>query len=230
MIAFARVTPRKKPCAWHTGFLVMLPTIRRCARVAFRHLDDEAQDEAVVEVIANALVAYVRLVEQGRVSIAYPTVLARYAIAQFRAGRRVGNRLNGNEALAESVQRRRGLQLLSLDCLAEAGQWIESTLEDKRTSVPDQAAFRVDFPAWLATQSPRNQQIAEALAVGHSTCDVSRRFALSRGRVSQLRNEFYRSWERFHGEARQGVSGKTTVRSGATVDMRIAQPPFTYVR
>lgn len=206
MIAFAKVScPKKAGILQREMFLVMLPRIRACARHAFRHLNEEAQDEAVVEVIASAFVAFMRLAIQGRASIAYPTVLARYAIAQFRAGRRVGNRLNGHEALAECVQRRRGVKVLSLETVTEAGQWIDGLLEDRKTSVPDQAAFRVDFPAWLATHSPRNRQIAEALAAGHCSSDVAERFALSRGRVSQMRNELHQSWARFHGEPGTGA-------------------------
>jgi hypothetical protein len=32
-------------------------------------------------------VAFVRLYSQGRTDLAYPSVLARYAVAQYRAGR-----------------------------------------------------------------------------------------------------------------------------------------------
>ena len=68
----------------------------------------------------------------------------------------------------------------------------------RKEPVPDQAAFRCDFPAWLATHSLRNRRIAEALAVGHSTSEVARRFRVSAGRVSQLRGELRASWLEFH--------------------------------
>ena len=80
------------------------------------------------------------------------------------------------------------------------GQWLEAIVEDTRTPVPDQVAFRIDFPAWLNSQTKRNRRIAEVLAVGCTTGEVAKRFRLSSGRISQLRQEFHRSWQEFHGD------------------------------
>ena len=202
MIAPRRPVRRKKTSAWHNGFLAILPRIRQSAHAAFRHLDEEAQEEAITETIANALVAYVRLYEQRKLDVAHPTVLERYAIAQINGGRRVGNRLNTKDVLTEVAQKRHGLVVERLYPRfdKDAGEWIEATVEDTQTPVPDQAAFRCDFPAWLATHSPRNRRIAEALALGHSTGEVARRFKVSPGRVSQLRGELHDSWLEFHRE------------------------------
>ena len=57
---------------WHAGFMAILPTIHSYARGAFAHLNPEARQDMIAEVIANALVAYVRLYQQGRVALAYP--------------------------------------------------------------------------------------------------------------------------------------------------------------
>ena len=54
MIATAKPSPESLSIpAWHAGFLEMLPAIRRQARLAFRHLDPEAREEAVEEAVAN---------------------------------------------------------------------------------------------------------------------------------------------------------------------------------
>ena len=72
----------------------------------------EAGVDAVQEVIANAAVANVRLVELEKTALAYPTVLARYGIAQVRDGRRVGARrritpdAGGDDREALSLRRR----------------------------------------------------------------------------------------------------------------------------
>lgn len=196
---------KKSRPVWHDGFLAMVPTIRRSARVAFRHLGEEAQEDAIAETVANALVAYVRLFEQGKIDLAYPTVLARYAIAQINSGRRVGNHLNTKDVLAEAARKRHGFTVESLNRFDKhVGEWIEAVIEDTRTPVPDQAAFRCDFPEWLTTHSPRNRRIAEALALGRSTSEVARRFKISAGRVSQLRSELHDSWLEFHGEESHG--------------------------
>lgn len=90
MIALAKTTTPD----WRKQFLELLPAIERQASYAFRYLEIEARTEAVAEVVANACVAFHRLVEKGKASLAYPTALVRYAVAQFYAGRRVGTPTN----------------------------------------------------------------------------------------------------------------------------------------
>ena len=183
------------------GFLALMPRIRTCALVAFRHLGAEAREDAVAEIVANAYAAYVRLVARGKADLAYPTVLARFAINQFHAGRRVGSRFTIRDVMSKAAQRRHSFVVGRLDRFHEAtGEWIEAVVEDTTTPVPDQAAFRCDFPAWLRNQKRRNRRIAEALSLGHTTADVARRFRVSAGRVSQLRGELHDSWLAFHGE------------------------------
>jgi len=178
-----------------------MPVIQIHARYAFRHLDPEAREESVQEVTANALTAFVRLVELGKVELAYPSALARFGVAQTREGRRVGGRLNSCDVLSEYAQKKRGFKVERLDRLDnETDEWIQAVVEDVHTPVPDQASFRIDFPDWLATLSSRNRRLAKALAAGHSTSEVAKQFDISSGRVSQLRNELADSWRRFHGE------------------------------
>jgi hypothetical protein len=74
-----------------------------------------------------------------------------------------------------------------------------AVVEDPHTPVFDQVCFRVDFPAWLDRLSRRNRRIAEYLALGNPTCAVAKRFHISAGRISQLRREFYNSWQNFCG-------------------------------
>jgi len=77
---------------------------------------------------------------------------------------------------------------------------LEAVVEDTHTPVAEQAAFRIDFPAWLKVLTKRNRRIAEALALGHGTGEVARHFRVSESRVSQLRRELCQSWQEFHGE------------------------------
>ena len=99
---------RRKPVpAWHRELLAMLPKIVAHARVCFRHLKPEARGEAVQEVVCNALKAFVRLVELGKADIAYPSPLARYAVAQVRDGRKVGASLNIKDVLSPYCQRQK---------------------------------------------------------------------------------------------------------------------------
>ncbi len=179
-----------KAPVWHSAFLEMLPSIQRHARISFRHLDPEAREELVQEVVANSLVAFHRLFSLGKTELAYPSVLARYGVAQARDGRRVGGHLNVNDVMSRYAQRRRGFEV----------EWIDHMMPEDRTATPAEVATaRIDIRAWLETLSRRNRAIASLLAVGESTGATAKRFGLSSGRISQLRGELCESWEKFQG-------------------------------
>ena len=77
----------------------------------------------------------------------------------------------------------------------------EALRDDRRTPIPEQVAFRVDFPAWLRTIRPRDRQMALALARGDQAKQVAHQFNLSAGRVTQLRQKWRREWQIFRGQA-----------------------------
>ena len=186
---------------WQQRFMVLLPTILNYVLPAFRRLRPEAKGEAVQEAVACTYLAYARLVERGKESLAFATVLADHAIKQTRIGRLVGGHINSNDISSVYGQRRRQLRLARLDRFdAREGGWQEVIIEDQRTPIPDKVAFRCDFPAWLDSFSSRDRKIAEALADGRSTTEVAKRFGITLGRVSQLRRKFEKSWLEFHGE------------------------------
>ena len=186
---------------WRQRFMGLLPMILNYVRPAFRELGPEAQAESVQEAVAGAFVAYARLVELGKENLAFATVLARYSVAHVRAGRQVGGRLNAQDVSSKYCQQRKRIRLGRLDRFDPVeGGWEETIIEDHRTPILDQVAFRCDFPAWLDSLPPRDRQVAECLAQGHSTTEVARRFGLSLARVSQLRRELSTSWLAFHGD------------------------------
>jgi len=87
MIAFIKRTMANPQVpTWHARFLAMLPAIRRTAQISFRKIRPELRNELTQEVIANCLVAYARLVKLGKEDLAFPSALARFAIAQTRVG------------------------------------------------------------------------------------------------------------------------------------------------
>ena len=71
--------------------------------------------------------------------------------------------------------------------------------DNTRSPVDEQAAFRIDFPAWLASLGDRKRRITEDLMLGERTMDVARRHGLSEARISQLRRELSDSWTVFGG-------------------------------
>jgi len=192
------------PCAhteWQALFQSILPSIQNCVSFAFRNVAAEQREELIQESIANAAVACASLVARGHPNRIFPTALAAFAVRQTREGRKVGGKLNACDVLSEYCQRKKHLAIRQLDSsgVLEAN-WREFVVEGCRTAVPEAAAFRIDFPTWLATFPERQQKIALALAAGHTTNQVAQHFALSPGRISQLRREFQLSWHRFHTE------------------------------
>ena len=187
---------------WHAGFLALLPAIVRQACRAFWHLRPEARQDAIVEVVANACVAYVRLFELGKADVAYSTPLALYAIKQCREGRRVGNHRSVRDVLSEYSQRNKGFAVERLDRFdPEENEWREAIVEDHRAGPAETAAARIDIGNWFNRLLPRDQSVANALAIGGRTGDVARAFSLSPARIAQKRREYEESWHEFQGES-----------------------------
>ncbi len=185
---------------WQSGFLGMLPTIKRILSYRFRNIsDNEAREEALQEAECSACVAYARLASQGRAHVARPTSLAQYAVAHYWAGRRVGTALNIKDVCSVYCQRRKGARVRSLARWnAVQGGWREMLVEDRTASPADLAASRIDFAAFMASLSQRARRIAELLVIGESANHVAELLGVSAARISQIRRELQAAWESFH--------------------------------
>ena len=182
-------------------FLTLLPLIERYARTALRQLRSEEREEAICEVLATAFCAHRRLAELGKLDLAYATPLARYGVARFWAGRRVGGKAGTGDVFSRVAQRRHGFQLEPLHASRGTSTvWLE-LLADNRTPLADAVAFRLDFRAWLVALKRRERRLVEFLAVGNTPTEAAQRFRVSRGRVSQLRRQLQVGWQMFQGEA-----------------------------
>ncbi len=202
MIAFAKRTKsqRSQP-AWHAAFLKMLPAIQSQARWAFRKLRPEEREEAIQEVVANCAAAFARLVERNKPQVASASSLTRFAVAQYRDGRRVTGRKSLNDALSSRAQLRKRFEVLRLDCGdCQEGTWQDMIVEDRRVGPAEIAACRIDFAAWLKLLPRRLRKIALTLASGETTSAAAKKFAVSAARISQLRRLLKQSWDGFQGE------------------------------
>ena len=202
MIARSRPVRRRKPVpGWHQGFLRMLPAICLRARVSFRHLDPEAREEAVQNCIANAMIAYARLYELGKVDLAYPTALARYAVSQTKDGRVTGGQLNGKDISSVYCQRQTGIVVGRLDHHDRVDDaWKEILVEDRHCGPFDIVCAKLDFETWLQSLPRKKRQIAQFLARDERTTDAAKKFGVCEGRISQVRRELKKAWETFQGE------------------------------
>jgi hypothetical protein len=177
---------------WQARFVAMLPEINRRLRCAFHHLDSASCEESIAEGIVHCLFTFARLHERGRAEAASASTLAWYAALAVKRGRPAGNRMNCKEPLSRYAQVGNGIQVEQ-----RHGNWLGLLIDDKRASVPDQVAAKLDVGAWFATLSRRMKRIAQDLAYGFSTSEVAEKHGVTPGRISQLRRKLEESWEDF---------------------------------
>jgi hypothetical protein len=205
-------------------FQRLLPHIQAEAGHAFRSVACAQQrSDRIAEAVALGWQWFLRLVERGKDVFRFQKSFVFSVIAAVRRGRRLCGQESTTEVLSFCAQRQYGFTVLSLlpsprtawEHLHSAprGQSLEDAYEDRLrddavTPVPDQAAFRVDWPQFLRKLSRRDRRLAAFLALGHSAKKAAHRFQLSPGRVTQLRQQWCREWQRFQGEAEDGLQGE----------------------
>jgi hypothetical protein len=208
--------PTPTPEAQQAHFLAILPRIEAHAQIRFAFLRCPGKrDDAIAEVVALCWCWFRRLVAQGKDVDELVTVLADFAVRHVRSGRNLCGQEKAKDAMSARAQRRKGFAVESLVCSTrrtleallgdphsqEQIDAFEERLKDNTQSpVPDQAAFRIDHPAWLSQLGQRNREIAEDMVKDYGTLELSERHQVSPGRISQLRRELHADWRRFHGE------------------------------
>jgi hypothetical protein len=215
----AEVARRRAPTdpeALQSHFLEILPRIETHARIRFRHLRCPGRrDDAIAEVVAVCWKWYMRLAERGRDIDEFVSTLADFAVRHVRSGRRLCGQEKAKDVCSPAARRRHGFEVEALDrpTRRDSGALYgsphgqgrqdayEARLRDNtRSPVPDQAAFRIDYPAWLARLGTRKRGIAEDMTMELGTFELAARHRVSPGRISQLRREFHADWRHFCGD------------------------------
>ena len=197
--------------ALHRQFEASLPQIETSIRFHLRRLPRRHRAEAIVDALAAAWHAWHGLLARGQDPRAVgSTGIAHNACRYVKGGRQLGTGRCGRSAMDvyhPRARRLRGFRLISLDREAceEPGQtgaaWREWLTADNRCTPADEAAFRLDFAAWLEGLPPRKREMAELLAEGHGTGVVAGRLGVTPGAVSQARTWLAESWVQFQGGA-----------------------------
>jgi hypothetical protein len=185
-------------------FLSLLPRIELHARICFRHVRCPGQKEdAIAEVVAVAWKWFLRATAKGKDVSQFASVLASYAARHVRSGRKLAGQDRARDVLSSVAQQRQGFTVGKLAGVSTltSNPLNEALVDNTQTPPGEQAAFRIDFPTWLAALGGRNRRIAEDMALGERTQDLAARHGTSPGRISQLRREFHQDWQRFTGEA-----------------------------
>jgi len=209
------------PCAppiesLQAAFLALVARIELHGRIYFRNVKSpEKKEEMIAEMVAMAWPAYVRLVRRGKDPARFPAAFASFMARAVAGGRRLAGMVKAKDVMSPVAQRRHGFGVEHLPIStatshetlygAVLGQHLHDAFEERladntRTPVPDQAAFRIDFPTWYATLTERDRRMVDDLISGERPGDVARRFGLCQGRISQKRREFHEDWQRFHCE------------------------------
>jgi hypothetical protein len=230
MIALpAAVTNSSTNTSLHETFMAVLPKIQTHASIAFRHIRCPAtRADKIAEAIALGWKWLVRLHERGKDINEFLMHFVALVAKAVRSGRRVAGMAKAKDVMNERCQARHGFKveglLTSPNASFEAryskphGQQDYDAFEERLadnaiTPVPEQVAFRVDFPQWRAGWSERDRRLIDVLMLDTPTQDAARTFGVSPGRVSQKRLEFHVDWHRFQGEGMPGAScGSNTDR------------------
>jgi hypothetical protein len=195
--------------AAHRQFEAALPQIERTLRYHFRRWHGPRRAELIADGRAAAWHAWHGLMQRGKDPLAVgPTGIAYNAARYVKAGRLFGCGTSKRDVIDlfdRRTRHRLKLKVVSLDrrdVTYEGGQsdaWRDWLAEDNRVSPADEAAFRIDFAAWLDRLPVRKRQIADLLAEGHQTIEVARLFAITPGAVSQTRAWLDANWRAFQG-------------------------------
>jgi len=158
---------------------VVLPRVLSHGRVSFRHIKcRDRRADAIQEMIGLAWLWHLRLAEKGKDATRFPTVLACYAARAVKSGCRLCGKERAKDVLSPVAQQGRHFAVEKLpDFSTLNGSPLEEALHDNTISpVPDQAAFRLDFPAWLASVTESDRSIVEDLMLGERTLDVADKY------------------------------------------------------
>jgi hypothetical protein len=195
---------------WKKEFVELLPRIDQHASVYFRDFrkNPEKFEDALQEARGIAWVSFLTLKRKGRKPESFISRIADFAVKHTRFGRKLTGAESAKDAMSPRAQRDKGFFVQSLPRLDTAGGENEALdgLQDNTQTPPDeQAAFRIDYPAWLKQYSQRDRAITIDMSHGERTQDLAKKYKLSQGRLSQMRGERHEDWEAFHSEPERGI-------------------------
>jgi hypothetical protein len=201
-----------------------VPGLQAHAHFRFRFRRPADREDAVADTIAHGFAAFVRLRQRGKEPTSFPGAFAKFIILDVSKGRAVGGRLNNRDVLAEPNRRRDQFTVFRLGSQTQDDHcWWREAAADRRTTVADQAAFNVDFPAWLATLAATKRRIAEFLAHGYAVDATARLVGVTPGRVSQVRRELAANWKAFHAGAGPESARRPSVRADQALNLIAAE-------
>jgi hypothetical protein len=178
----------------------------------------------IAEAAAAAFVNVRQALRNGNGHRLKPMSVAHYAVLHAKDGRHVGGgTASRTDVMSRKAQRRGGFKVVGLswdsnyayDCMgdASASVWRQVLLEDKRTPVPDQARFRIDWSSFLRGQDDRTRGVLAKLASGYRQVEVAEHLGVTPAAVCQRVKRAEREWLLFQGETVDDEEGGAARRS-----------------
>jgi len=216
MTALPTTTPAARPAPpadadqAGNGFLKYLPAVQTHANIQFRQLPEVDREEAVAEAVAAAYLNFASAERRGKDHAIKPGTLATYAVRHVRDGRHVGGSREGKRDVFNRRAQRAGRYKVHrfghnnqqiFDCMSAPDQpvWRLVLLEDRRTPIPDQVAFRVDWSVFLSQQTDRVRQMVGLLAAGYRQIEVAEKLGVTPAAVCQRTKKVERDWLTWQG-------------------------------
>jgi hypothetical protein len=205
-------TTSKTPAQLHDQFLRLVPRIERHARFIFRQIPCAVRrEDAIQECRALAWKWFVRLHERGKNIDEFAAHFVALVSKAVKSGRRLTGMVKLKDVMSERCQAKRGFTVESLQSTQNSieqrrarpsGQKLQDAFEEHLTDnattpVPEQVAFRLDWPSFFSTLTQRDRRLAEFLALGNIGKHAAAKFNLSPGRVTQLRQRWCQEWRCF---------------------------------
>jgi hypothetical protein len=154
-----------------------------------------------------------RLAELGKDASAFLSKFVALVARSVRSGRYFCGQESPEDVLSWVAQQRHAFRVERLPSTSSlmGNVWDEALHENTQSEIPDQVVFRIDFAQWRSTLTNRDRRLIDQLMVGEPPSRVARRFGLSPGRITQLRQGLRDDWRRFEGELENAEEGSQAV-------------------
>lgn len=153
-------------------------------------------DECIQDLTCMAYEMYSALVRNNKTDKIFFSAILNFAKKRFRDGRHFTDS-SSVDVFGTRTRLKERCELNSIHMM-KTNNDPKEYLVSRKTNVFRTVSFRIDFfETFLPQQTELDQAIIFDLMVGETTNDVSRKYGLSAGRISQLRKKYANDWYSF---------------------------------
>jgi hypothetical protein len=195
-----------------TEFVALLPRILPQLKKGCRIVRCAAsRDDFIAEALGLCWKMFRRAMAKGKDVASFIITMAKYAARAVRCGRTVCGQQKAKDVLSLTAKLTHGVVVEQFGSGSSHYEELYGEVDGQKrrdlldevlaenivTAVPDQVAFRIDWPRFMASRPERDQKIMAYLANGSTNLEAAKKFNVSPGRVSQLRRAWCEEWQMF---------------------------------